>query len=80
VLSFLNFSVANIIFLDSPIGVGFSYTNNSKDLSELGDKVSASDNYEFLVGWFKRFSNFISNEFYIVGESYGGKKSLINFH
>ncbi|KAK8463737.1 hypothetical protein PHAVU_011G028600 [Phaseolus vulgaris] len=64
--------VANIIFLDSPIGVGFSYTNNSKDLSELGDEVSASDNYHFLVGWFKRFSNFRSNEFYIVGESYGG--------
>ncbi|KAK7341307.1 hypothetical protein VNO80_24233 [Phaseolus coccineus] len=74
-LKFNKFSwnkVANIIILDSPIGVGFSYTNNSKDLSELGDEVSASDNYAFLVGWFKRFPNFRSNEFYIVGESYGG--------
>jgi len=65
--------------LDSPIGVGFSYTNNSKDLSELGDEVSAFDNYNFLVGWFKKFPNFKSNEFYIVREGYGGKKSLITF-
>ncbi|CAJ1933856.1 unnamed protein product [Sphenostylis stenocarpa] len=67
-----NLPVANIIFLESPIGVGFSYTNNSNDLNELGDGVSASDNYDFLMGWFKRFPSFRSNEFYVVGESYGG--------
>ncbi|XP_057456085.1 serine carboxypeptidase-like 35 isoform X2 [Lotus japonicus] len=64
--------VANIIFLESPVGVGFSYTNNSKDLHELGDRVSASDNYAFLIGWFKRFPSFRSHEFYIAGESYAG--------
>ncbi|XP_027909699.1 serine carboxypeptidase-like 35 [Vigna unguiculata] len=64
--------VANIIFLESPISVGFSYTNNSEDLSKLGDQVVALDNYAFLVGWFKRFPRFKSHEFYIVGESYGG--------
>ncbi|XP_027909081.1 serine carboxypeptidase-like 35 [Vigna unguiculata] len=64
--------VANIIFLESPIGVGFSYTNNTKDLDELGDQVVASDNYDFLLGWFRRFPNFRTNEFYIVAESYGG--------
>ncbi|XP_057456677.1 serine carboxypeptidase-like 35 [Lotus japonicus] len=64
--------VANIIFLESPVGVGFSYTNNSKDLQELGDRVSASDNYAFLIGWFKRFPSFRSHEFYIAGESYAG--------
>ncbi|KAH1141266.1 hypothetical protein GYH30_032497 [Glycine max] len=64
--------VANIIFLEAPIGVGFSYTNNSKDLHELGDRVSAIDNYAFLFGWFKRFPNFRSHDFYITGESYAG--------
>ncbi|MED6220809.1 Serine carboxypeptidase-like 34, partial [Stylosanthes scabra] len=64
--------VANMIFLESPIGVGFSYTSNSKDLHELGDRVTALDNYAFLIGWFKRFPTFRSHEFYIAGESYGG--------
>ncbi|XP_061362670.1 serine carboxypeptidase-like 35 [Gastrolobium bilobum] len=63
---------ANIIFLESPVGVGFSYTNNSKDLQELGDRVTAIDNYAFLIGWFKRFPSFRSHDFYIAGESYAG--------
>nr|KYP68419.1 Serine carboxypeptidase-like 35 [Cajanus cajan] len=64
--------VANIIFLEAPVGVGFSYTNNSKDLRELGDRVSAIDNYVFLTGWFQRFTSFKSHDFYIAGESYAG--------
>ncbi|WVZ03919.1 hypothetical protein V8G54_024725 [Vigna mungo] len=64
--------VANIIFLESPISVGFSYTNNSDDLSKLGDRMVALDNYNFLIGWFERFPRFKSHEFYIIGESYGG--------
>jgi len=78
-ICYLNFPVANIIFLESPVGVGFSYTNNSKDLSGLGDQVAAADNYAFLVGWFKRFPNFRSNEFYIVAESYGGMTIIEKF-
>eukprot|EP00253_Pinus_taeda_P028220 PITA_28220 len=30
--------LANIMFLDSPAGVGFSYTNTSSDISKSGDK------------------------------------------
>ncbi|OAY78782.1 serine carboxypeptidase-like 34 [Ananas comosus] len=63
---------ANLIFLESPVGVGFSYTNTSSDLLHLGDKITAEDSYAFLVNWFKRFPQFRSHEFYIAGESYGG--------
>ncbi|KAI3849321.1 hypothetical protein MKW92_002907 [Papaver armeniacum] len=63
---------ANILFLEAPVGVGFSYTNKSSDLKELGDRVTADDSHAFLLQWFKRFPNFKSHDFYITGESYAG--------
>ncbi|XVF44554.1 hypothetical protein PTKIN_Ptkin02bG0133900 [Pterospermum kingtungense] len=73
-LTFNKFSwnkVANMLFVEAPVGVGFSYTNNSDDLN-LGDKITAADTYTFLINWFKRFPNFKSHDFYIAGESYAG--------
>ncbi|KAJ8618556.1 hypothetical protein MRB53_014742 [Persea americana] len=70
-----NFSwnkAANLLFLEAPVGVGFSYTNNSMDLMRLGDRVTAEDSYAFLVNWFRRFPSFKSHDFYIAGESYAG--------
>lgn len=65
-------AAANLLFLEAPVGVGFSYTNNSKDLMRLGDRVTAEDSYAFLVNWFRRFPSFKSHDFYIAGESYAG--------
>ncbi|KAL3591714.1 hypothetical protein D5086_010354 [Populus alba] len=65
-------NVANLLFLESPVGVGFSYSNTTSDLRELGDKVTAQDSYIFLVRWFQRFPQLKSHEFYISGESYAG--------
>ncbi|KAK1416367.1 hypothetical protein QVD17_32158 [Tagetes erecta] len=63
---------ANLLFLESPVGVGFSYTNTSSDLKQLGDKITAQDAYTFLVRWFTRFPQYKNHEFYISGESYAG--------
>ncbi|KAI3448095.1 hypothetical protein Pfo_004760 [Paulownia fortunei] len=64
-------NVANVIFLESPAGVGFSYSNKSSDYI-TGDKRTASDAYTFLVNWLERFPEYKSRDFYITGESYAG--------
>ncbi|RWW82151.1 hypothetical protein BHE74_00009399 [Ensete ventricosum] len=61
---------ANLLFLESPFGVGFSYTNTSSDYDSAGDELTAIDAHAFLLNWFKRFPQFKSHEFYIAGESY----------
>lgn len=63
---------ANILFLDSPVGVGFSFSNNSNDLLNNGDKSTAKDSLTFLQKWFKRFPRYSGCDFYITGESYAG--------
>merc|ERR1712000_483379 len=55
---------ANVIYIDSPCGVGFSYETN--------DNITAVDNYMFLQGFFDVYSEFASNDFWITGESYAG--------
>ncbi|XP_039117637.1 serine carboxypeptidase II-2-like [Dioscorea cayenensis subsp. rotundata] len=64
--------VANILFLDSPAGVGFSYTNNSQDILNNGDERTANDSLVFLTKWFKRYPQYKGRDFYISGESYAG--------
>ncbi|XP_039146508.1 serine carboxypeptidase-like 26 isoform X2 [Dioscorea cayenensis subsp. rotundata] len=63
---------ANLLFLESPIGVGFSYTNTSSDLAKLDDGFVAEDAYSFMVNWLKRFPQYQARDFYISGESYAG--------
>lgn len=63
---------ANVLFLESPAGVGFSYSNTTSDYKHNGDTVTAADNYAFLVNWLERFPEYREKEFYIAGESYAG--------
>ncbi|KAJ9189306.1 hypothetical protein P3X46_000616 [Hevea brasiliensis] len=67
-------NVANVIFLESPAGVGFSYSNSSSDydLTVAGDKSTADDTYTFLVNWLERFPHFKTRDFFLTGESYAG--------
>ncbi|KAL9294706.1 Serine carboxypeptidase-like 39 [Arabidopsis thaliana] len=65
-------NVANVLFLESPVGTGFSYTNTESDLENPGDMKAAADKYIFLVKWLERFPEYKGREFYIAGESYAG--------
>ncbi|MFS8012546.1 putative carboxypeptidase D [Helianthus anomalus] len=64
--------LANLLFLESPAGVGYSYTNTTSDLYTFGDARTAEDSYAFLVNWFERFPQYKHRDFYIAGESYAG--------
>ncbi|KAK1555214.1 hypothetical protein Q3G72_023482 [Acer saccharum] len=65
-------NAANVIFLESPAGVGFSYSNNSDDYTNTGDKSTAEDSYTFLVNWLERFPQYKTRDFFLTGESYAG--------
>ncbi|XP_039262370.2 lysosomal protective protein-like [Styela clava] len=62
--------LANVIFLESPAGVGYSYDDNNN--VKTGDSEVASHNYAALLDFFKKFPEYLKNEFYVTGESYGG--------
>ncbi|XP_006296368.2 putative serine carboxypeptidase-like 23 isoform X1 [Capsella rubella] len=62
----------NILFLESPAGVGFSYTNTSSDLKDSGDERTAQENLIFLIKWMSRFPQYQYRDFFIAGESYAG--------
>ncbi|KAJ9176107.1 hypothetical protein P3X46_011454 [Hevea brasiliensis] len=63
--------VSTIIYLDSPAGVGFSYSKNETEYV-TGDLKTAADTHSFLLKWFGLYPEFLSNPFYVAGESYAG--------
>jgi len=62
-----------MLYVESPVGVGFSYSDTVKDYI-TGDNKTMIDSYHFLLKWFEAFPEFSSEtrKFYISGESYGG--------
>ncbi|KAL9811187.1 Serine carboxypeptidase-like 47 [Arabidopsis thaliana] len=63
--------VSNIIYVDQPVGTGFSYTSDESDIRNDEDGVS-NDLYDFLQAFFKEHPKFVKNDFFITGESYAG--------
>ncbi|XP_071722861.1 serine carboxypeptidase-like 18 [Rutidosis leptorrhynchoides] len=63
--------VANIIFLDAPVGTGFSYATTSTAYN-ISDTSSAAQTYEFLRKWLVSHHSFLANPLYITGDSYSG--------
>lgn len=62
-------SNASIIFLEQPVGVGYSYSNSERVSTSL---VAAKDVYVFLELFFQKFPHFLKNQLHIAGESYAG--------
>ncbi|XP_020702680.2 serine carboxypeptidase-like 2 isoform X4 [Dendrobium catenatum] len=64
--------ISNIIFLDSPVGTGFSFSNHPQGY-ETGDKSWSKHAIIFLRKWLIDHQQFLSNPLYIAGDSYAGK-------
>ncbi|TVU14753.1 hypothetical protein EJB05_38246 [Eragrostis curvula] len=63
---------ANMLYLESPAGVGFSYSTDPSFYGGVGDSMTAGDNLKFLQGWFDKFPQYKGRDMYITGESYAG--------
>ncbi|KAL0436932.1 UNVERIFIED_CONTAM: Serine carboxypeptidase-like 47 [Sesamum radiatum] len=63
--------VSNLIYVDQPIGTGFSYTSYRGDIRKSTEAASV-DFYDFLQAFFRRHPRYAKNDFYIAGESYAG--------
>ncbi|GAA0174931.1 serine protease [Lithospermum erythrorhizon] len=62
---------SNLLFVESPAGVGWSYSNTSTDYT-TGDASTAKDMHIFMTEWFKKFPAFQSRDLFLAGESYAG--------
>ncbi|XP_010556477.1 PREDICTED: serine carboxypeptidase-like 18 [Tarenaya hassleriana] len=62
---------ASIIFVDSPVGSGFSYARKPSS-SRAGDTIQVHQVDQFLRKWLMDHPEFLSNPFYVGGDSYSG--------
>jgi len=59
----------NLLYVDQPVGTGFSYANSDyvHDEAHVGVEM-----YTFLVRFLEKYPQYAKLDFYVVGESYGG--------
>lgn len=62
--------VANVLFLESPSSVGFSYSKSL--INYYTDDMTAQQNYAALKAFLRKFPQYANNSLYLSGESYAG--------
>ena len=63
--------LANVLYFESPAPVGYSRPGVPQDM-DYNDEKTAHENLLAVKKFFELYSEFLSNEFYIVGQSYAG--------
>eukprot|EP01017_Pseudomicrothorax_dubius_P027409 TRINITY_DN3153_c0_g1_i3.p1 TRINITY_DN3153_c0_g1~~TRINITY_DN3153_c0_g1_i3.p1 ORF type:complete len:475 (+),score=108.32 TRINITY_DN3153_c0_g1_i3:158-1582(+) len=62
---------ANVLYIESPIGVGFTFSPNPAD-AITGDNATAANNLQVILQFFEAFPEYKSRDLYYSGESYAG--------
>lgn len=62
----------NLIYIDNPVGTGFSFTNDDQGYA-VNETDVGRDVYTALVQFFQLFPELQTNDFFVTGESYAGK-------
>lgn len=62
----------HLIYIDNPVGTGFSFTDDEAGYA-TNEKDVGNNLYEALKQFFTLFNELQDNDFFITGESYGGK-------
>ncbi|CAH6776790.1 lysosomal protective protein [Phodopus roborovskii] len=62
--------IANMLYIESPAGVGFSYSDDKTYVTN--DTEVAQNNYEALKDFFRLFPEYKDNKLFLTGESYAG--------
>lgn len=62
--------IANVLYLESPAGVGFSYSDDK--FYATNDTEVAQSNFEALQDFFHLFPEYKNNKLFLTGESYAG--------
>lgn len=69
----------SMLYLDVPVGTGFSFTQNVTGYSTCLEDI-VKDVVEFLRQFFQLFDNYKNRDFYLAGESYGARYSVAIAH
>ncbi|XP_024634302.1 serine carboxypeptidase-like 43 isoform X2 [Medicago truncatula] len=63
---------SNLLFVESPAGVGWSYSNTTSDYNNYDDTSTANDTLLFMLKWYEKFPSYRSRGLFLTGESYAG--------
>ena len=62
-------TISNMIYLEAPVGVGFSYHTLGENMPSINDNSTAAMNYMGLKRFFEAFDEYKHNDLYLSGES-----------
>jgi serine carboxypeptidase-like clade I len=62
--------IANVLFIESPVGVGFSYSDDAD--YKCDDDRTATENLLAIQDFFSKFPEYLKSKLFLTGESYAG--------